>query len=388
MITIEGFLLGAFVVTCVYHFFLFLFYKKNYPALYFSLITLSASMLTIVKETEWLYKNKMIVLIFIIVPLMYLEFTRHMYPEEFKNKVCRFLDKGLYVYVFFYSVLILFLPNSIFINSVALFSKITVFMDVFTIIYMISQLIRASFRKKSDSRLMLIGFLILFLSAILIYMIPSNIFIRNNAVGALGILTIYSITLARRYSGAYHSCERLVEERTMELRDNNKKLLFLINHDTLTKAFSRKYILDNLNFQFEKSMTKGFSFSIIMYDLDFFKKINDTYGHGVGDDVLIKVVNKSFEFLKGAGDIGRIGGEEFLIILPDCKLKEAVGKANDLREELKNIKFSDGKEVFYISCSMGVVEFDKNFDNFDEMLIRVDKALYRAKETGRDKVCY
>lgn len=384
MITIEGFLLGSFVVTCIYHFFLFVFYKKNYAALYFSLITFSASFLTVIKQTQWIYKEKAIMIIFILVPLMYIEFTRHMYKDEFSCRFCKLIDNMIYVYTSLYTFFILALSNDYFLKIIDNLGKITIVVDTLLIIYMISQLIKASIRKKSDSRLMLMGFLILFISALIIYMIPSNMFIKNNAIGALGILMIYSLTLARRYSNAYNSCEELVLERTEELWEKNDRLLYLLNHDTLTGVFSRKFILDNL----EKYFLGQSPFSIIMYDMDKFKDINDNYGHNIGDEVLVRSSEKTMKILGNRGSLGRLGGEEFLIIFPGINFDEAFAIGEEVRRAINSLYFEGKSKKFRVSCSMGLVEFDKKFNNYDDMLIRADKALYRAKETGRDKLCY
>ena len=124
-----------------------------------------------------------------------------------------------------------------------------------------------------------------------------------------------------------------------------------------------------------------------MFDIDFFKKINDTYGHNIGDLVLQKIAEISRSVLRDIDIIGRIGGEEFAMLLPHTNLEDSIKVAERLRIEISNGKIVLEKEVLEnFTASFGVVSAHKN-STIDELLIKVDKALYEAKESGRNRVC-
>ena len=387
MITVEGFLLGCFLITAIYHMFLFIFYKKNYAAFYFSLIAFSSTALTVVKVTDWFFKEKFIFLIFIIVPIFYLKFTQHMYNAEFENKISKIIFKILYVYAFIYSACIIFIPKTILFTKILFLQRLNLLINLVIIIYIFIQLIRAAFKKKSDARIILLGFLILFSTALLIYVIPNNIFKENNPIGAFSIILIYSLTLSKRYSKAYYECENIVEERTIQLKEYNEKLIDIINYDALTGAHSRIYALDQLKRIFANFKRKNEVFSLISLDIDYFKSINDIYGHAIGDIVLTEISELIVDSLQENEVLGRIGGEEFIIILPYKNLDYAFEKAENIRVQIEHTIFDKNNNKINLTCSMGVTAVDKNMENFDSILIKSDNLLYEAKKMGRNKVC-
>lgn len=125
--------------------------------------------------------------------------------------------------------------------------------------------------------------------------------------------------------------------------------------------------------------------SIMFIDADNFKNINDTYGHSIGDDVLVEMA-RLFQHETYSGElVGRYGGEEFVIICPETDLEHAVKKADRLRLAISNLKF-DSMNKAQISASFGVAEVESG-DSVESLFRRADKALYHAKETGRNRVC-
>lgn len=387
MITVEGFLLGCFLITAIYHMFLFIFYKKNYAAFYFSLIAFSSSALTVVKATDWFYKEKFVFLIFIIVPIFYLKFTEHMYNEEFENKISKMIFKILFVYAFIYSFCITFIPKAILFAKIIFLQRLNLFINIIIIIYIFVQLIRAALKKKSDARIILFGFLILFSTALLIFFIPNNIFKESNPIGAFSIILIYSLTLSKRYSKAYYECENVVKDRTLQLKEYNEKLIDIINYDALTGAHSRIYALDQLKRIFVNFKRKNEVFSLISIDIDYFKSINDTYGHAIGDIVLTEISELIVDSLKENEILGRIGGEEFIIILPYKALDCAFEKAENIRVQIEHTIFDKKNNKINLTCSMGAATVDNIMEYYDSILIKADNLLYKAKETGKNKVC-
>jgi diguanylate cyclase (GGDEF)-like protein len=163
--------------------------------------------------------------------------------------------------------------------------------------------------------------------------------------------------------------------------ENYKKRLEILNiTDALTGVKNRRFFQQKMQEEISRSIRYEHHLSLIMFDIDFFKKVNDTHGHGIGDQVLIEYCRLIGKLLREGDTFCRIGGEEFIIILPHAKKDDAVKLANKLRENVQNHKIP-----IPITMSFGVVEY-KNGDTQEMILSRVDEALYEAKETGRNKV--
>jgi len=164
-----------------------------------------------------------------------------------------------------------------------------------------------------------------------------------------------------------------------ELEKKLKKLSII---DSLTGIFNRYKIDTTLNQQIAFSKRNNIPLSIIFFDIDHFKKINDTYGHNIGDIVLKELTFLVKNNIRQYDIFGRWGGEEFIIILPNTSLENAVKIAKKLKSIIENHTF---KEVGKLTCSFGVTELKEN-DTSESILIRVDNHLYSAKKSGRNKV--
>ena len=137
----------------------------------------------------------------------------------------------------------------------------------------------------------------------------------------------------------------------------------------------------------ERSKENNRPFSLAIIDLDYFKSINDKYGHHSGDKCLKSVATLMKKLCKSPQFISRIGGEEFVIILPECTLKEAISFADQLREEIAQHKITlYNEEAITCSASIGVASLAENNETLKSLLINADKALYAAKEQGRNRV--
>lgn len=156
----------------------------------------------------------------------------------------------------------------------------------------------------------------------------------------------------------------------------------LATTDRLTSIFNRYKIDNALNEQIEIATRYSRPLSLIFFDLDHFKKVNDRYGHKSGDLTLVELSYIVRERLRKSDIFGRWGGEEFLIILPETKLKSAMDIAEKLRQMIENNKF---KKIDTLTCSFGVVELQKE-DDFDRIMMKADRALYQAKSNGRNRV--
>ena len=172
-----------------------------------------------------------------------------------------------------------------------------------------------------------------------------------------------------------------------ELRHSNELLLELSNTDHLTGLFNRRYMMDSLDKEVQRCIRKGGNLSLIMLDIDHFKKVNDTYGHQQGDFVLKIVASQLQKELRSYDCAARYGGEEFISILPDSTLKEAVFVAERIRLSLQELQWNGELSSLNLTGSFGVASFpNEGITTVDGFIKLADDALYRAKNNGRNRV--
>ncbi len=161
------------------------------------------------------------------------------------------------------------------------------------------------------------------------------------------------------------------------------------NRDGLTGIYNRRYLENRLSSEFDRTRRYGGTFSMILFDLDFFKKVNDTYGHLAGDKVLVEIAARVRDKLRSSDVIGRYGGEEFVLILPETPLDGARQFAERLREAvaLEPVIFDD--TPIRVTISMGVTEHHAGMPGYATLTHQSDIALYASKAAGRNCVtCY
>ena len=166
------------------------------------------------------------------------------------------------------------------------------------------------------------------------------------------------------------------------------KLDLQANQDYLTSLSNRRHFLEQGGAELARAQRYGEALSMFMLDIDYFKSINDTYGHKAGDIVLQKLSNILRETLRTIDIIGRIGGEEFAILLPETDLQEAAEVAERLREIIArtDVVMEAGLPLHF-TISIGVATLKEKGINLDTLFNLADQALYQAKATGRNKVC-
>lgn len=171
------------------------------------------------------------------------------------------------------------------------------------------------------------------------------------------------------------------------LRSELEESVNLSIKDGLTGAFNRRYFDIHLEQLAAKANETGTPFCLVMIDIDYFKKVNDQYGHPAGDDVLKKVTSVIKEQLRITDLFVRYGGEEFVIILSDVRLDVATTIADRVRIAVSEIEIAIAglDKPLHKTISMGVAEFDSN-EPLQNLVERADKALYAAKESGRNKI--
>lgn len=180
-----------------------------------------------------------------------------------------------------------------------------------------------------------------------------------------------------------------IEEKNSQLRKKNQ-MLTNINllleektfRDSLTNLYNHQYINKILEIEVEKAKLTGQKFSVMMLDLDYFKKVNDNFGHQVGDEVLAFLADVLRKNVRKSDIIGRYGGEEFTIILPGASVKQAKEIAERIRSFVEKATFAN-KEL-KLTISIGVVEYDGG--NAKTILNKADDLLYKAKNNGRNRV--
>lgn len=202
-------------------------------------------------------------------------------------------------------------------------------------------------------------------------------------------LMIYLFILAFIYS--YESLrelsERVIIDSNNKLEKLNRELTYLSTYDVLTGVYNRGKILDLLNDELKRYKRYRKPFSILLFDVDYFKEINDTYGHQMGDKVLCELsVRMQHECLREVDSLGRYGGDEFLIILPETNIEGAASVGDKLCDCICSFIMTDeksGKDVSVsISAGTAVISAEKNIAT---LLYEADMALYASKENGRNQ---
>lgn len=150
--------------------------------------------------------------------------------------------------------------------------------------------------------------------------------------------------------------------------------------DFLTGLYNRRFIDQYIMSQIYEAGLSGRTFSILLLDIDHFKSVNDRYGHDTGDIVLQKAARVFHASIRSSDVIGRFGGEEFLIILPETNVDSAYKMAKRIQRKINNCEIQVHKHCINFTVSIGITEWEKN-DHFNDLYRRVDEALYEAKKT-------
>jgi len=166
----------------------------------------------------------------------------------------------------------------------------------------------------------------------------------------------------------------------------------LANSDDLTGLPNRRHFFELTEREYKRARRHGLPLSFLLMDIDHFKNVNDTFGHRVGDHLLEKLASACREVLRASDVIGRVGGEEFAILLPETGLEDAVEVAGRLRETVESLRVTDDKtdSEVAVTASMGLAQLDQELseeeDSFHMLYEQADQALYAAKRSGRNMV--
>jgi len=182
--------------------------------------------------------------------------------------------------------------------------------------------------------------------------------------------------LALSVNSYYFRVASFVSEKQMEA---------LANADQLTGLTNRRGILRKLNAQHDLFTRNGTCFTLVLSDIDHFKKFNDTYGHDCGDYVLQGVAQLMQDRLRQYDVVSRWGGEEFLVMLPDTEVDAAIGVAEEIRRAIESEKFNFNGQSLSVTMTFGVAQHQTD-DSIDNTIKRADDVLYHGKENGRNRV--
>ena len=185
---------------------------------------------------------------------------------------------------------------------------------------------------------------------------------------------------------AYYFCNQYIESEH-KLREYNSKLKQIAETDPLTGLMNRRSAVQEIEEVVKESIALKYLFCLAIGDIDFFKTVNDTYGHEAGDYILQSLAKEFRNFMKARGFVARWGGEEFLFVLPRMNGDEAMAVLDELRLSVKNKEYVYKEHTIKLTMTFGVEEFSK-LTGVEKTIEDADKKLYIGKQNGRDRVVF
>jgi diguanylate cyclase (GGDEF)-like protein len=210
---------------------------------------------------------------------------------------------------------------------------------------------------------------------------------HGNYLERIATMSVFVLTVGRCvFLGIFSSSmRRSLYQSGLKLKEAYRRIEELAELDELTGSFNRRCIMRLLEDEIVRAQRAGTPFSIALIDLDFFKRINDSYGHPTGDEVLRTFAITVFANIRNIDKFGRYGGEEFLLVLPDTPEVTAAGILDRLRAIVSELDWSAFSPGMRVTLSAGVASLRAN-ENSDTFLARADRALYAAKARGRNRI--
>ncbi|WP_108651001.1 GGDEF domain-containing protein [Dongshaea marina] len=181
----------------------------------------------------------------------------------------------------------------------------------------------------------------------------------------------------------------VVRHRLRERKLYEETLLQLASNDELTRIYNRRYFTNFLEWEIKKYQRYQHPSCVILFDLDHFKRVNDSFGHQAGDEVLIAVCQNCKKLLRQSDILARYGGEEFMIYLPETDIEQALQAAEKLRHSVEEMQITYQGQAIGVTISVGVASLtDLKPLTVDTLISAADTALYAAKNSGRNRVIY
>ena len=189
------------------------------------------------------------------------------------------------------------------------------------------------------------------------------------------------------YISELENTNKQLLHQSKELAKVEKKLRIEATTDALSTLYNRRYIIGVSDRIFDTAVRYNQNLSVVMIDLDDFKNINDTYGHAVGDDVIVSCSKILKENVRSSDILARYGGEEFLILIPNTPYEEVLALATRIREAVEKIKIPfENEQTLVYTMSLGMTHLQENDLNISQLIHRADKALYLSKSKGKNRI--
>lgn len=200
------------------------------------------------------------------------------------------------------------------------------------------------------------------------------------------LLILRDITRRKTIEDSLNKANQELEKRLEEIQKLQNQLREESIRDPLTNLYNRRYLEDSLRREFAHAARDHYPVSIIMADIDHFKKVNDTYGHTVGDVVLQKLSGLFISSFRVEDIVCRYGGEEFIVVMPGTTAETAFLRTENFRQVVESTLMDIAEKKVSITISAGVAVFPENGDTVDGVIKKADQALYQAKSAGRNRV--
>lgn len=188
--------------------------------------------------------------------------------------------------------------------------------------------------------------------------------------------------LGEELEASYHEIERRIADRTAELALVTQELSHRVRHDDLTGLINRSTFWDRLGHRLAGAKRRAHGFAVLFLDLDGFKTVNDTMGHGAGDRLLVDVAHRISAQLRAGDTAARVGGDEFLVLLDEVSGDDAALAVADRVSAALQLPYTVGGRTFTTAASVGVARGPGDFGSVDEIVAAADAAMYEAKRRG------
>ncbi|MFW6016762.1 MAG: diguanylate cyclase [bacterium] len=390
----DLFLFGALLIMGIYHLIIYIYRKKEHSILYFAIFCLLVSIRTIIvgeiffihlfPEFNWELAHNIQTLSYYLGVLFLFMFFKSLYP----NAISDISVKLITIIVSLFTLLVLLTPARIF----TYFNPLFQIFNIITIIYLFFSLFNVlKFKvikeKDTSSLFIIIGVIILIISIVhdmffLSILMSDYGFLRSfiktgnlSSIGLLVFILANSLALSINYSRAFQ---------------RNEELITISRTDSLTNLWNRRYFEDVLKKEWELALNSQSSLSLLFMDVDNFKAYNDFYGHKAGDKCLSKISQCLKQSIRKTGDIvARIGGEEFVILLPETDITQALKKAENIRKNIEDLSIPAAENIAedFVTISIGAASIipDEKTTPAD-LILAADKAMYLAKQSGKNIV--
>jgi diguanylate cyclase (GGDEF)-like protein len=423
-VSVDMFLFGSVIIIAIYHLVLYMLRRKDTSNLYFSLLCFCAGFRSIFynrvvsdilfSNISWNIVMKLYCIFTVGACITLLLYLYVIFTEESNFKILR-------IFLLLTSVTATFtalLPIK-FIGIISMSSNV---MFGLSLIYIFVVLVKALKNKREGSLPIFLAGLISVASTLLDLMYSYHIikYSRFTSVGIFIFIMVQAFVLSRKFLNAYYRAEKLavenklyyeeikslnleleekVKERTKELEVEVKEhkqareevvrayneIDLLSKTDYLTKLSNRRDIHEKLNLFMKDVERNSIFFAVVLCDIDDFKKVNDVYGHDMGDYILIEAADIMIKSVREGDLVGRWGGEEFALVLPCRSIKESQAVVENVRGQINRHTFEFNDEKLRITITFGMCIYDGTAD-IDKCISFADQALYQGKRSGKNKV--